>query len=178
MIKKFKEYNERGFYSSEGFFYSDINENINWDFYEEEDDGKYPKRVKFRRTGGVIPFNFYFKKIPKKYIRHGSIRFNENEPIMVIDKYGIYNIVRYTDENGKIVQLGFLDKDLEYNINENQSNNFVENYETFTDMVVKNHNLFDKTEEIEFTYNTKNPIFNNNNKQNNYILPYEKNKPY
>jgi hypothetical protein len=89
--------------------------------------------------------------------------YDSTKPIEIVDKYNDLYIIKYIDIYGKIVQLGFEEKNLIFeNMNENINNNIIKNYETFT-MVIKNYDI------------TKS---NNKKTLPNYIKPYEKNKPY
>ena len=50
--------------------------------------------------------------IPKKYIKHGSLRFLENLG-EIVDKYDSYLIVKYMGVEGLEVQLAFKEENLE-----------------------------------------------------------------
>lgn len=155
-----------------------LNEDIDWDDFDiqEEEPRKF---VKFR-SKHRIPKNYEYIDIPRS-LKHGSIYYDKYEPIEIIDRYEDWNIVRYTDINGKIVQLGFKDEDLIFGVNESNffnTNKKVQNYETFT-MVIRNHDIIKgNVEEMKYGSNGFSVYNQKTDNKSNYIKPYEKRKLY
>lgn len=156
-----------------------LNEDIDWDFDIQEEKPK--KFVKFR-SKNTIPSNYEYHGFPKSLIKHGNVGYDENKPIEIVDKYKDWNIVRYTDINGNIVQLGFKDEDLIFDVNESNffenNNKKVKDYETFT-MVIRNHDIIKgNVEEMKYNSNGFNVTNQKTDNKSNYIRPYEKRRFY
>lgn len=96
-----------------------MSKKIIWKFDEDETNDIYPIDVIFKplnTVGGYmrIPIKYFtdYNNIPTEYIKHGNIFYDIKYPIQIVNKYKEFNIVRYTDKEGKEVRLGFLDEDL------------------------------------------------------------------
>lgn len=154
-----------------------LSENIDWDWVDEEINPNKSVKFKSKRINRIPEFSL---KIPDNMIIHGSMTYDSTKPIEIVDKYNDLYIIRYIDIYGKIVQLGFEEKNLIFeNMNENINNNIIKNYETFT-MVIKNYDITKPGNVEEEIYNSHGFNIKSNNKKTlpNYIKPYEKNKPY
>jgi hypothetical protein len=90
------------------------NENIKWDWLDEEyDENDFNHNfigIKTYDNNRLI--KWYANELPDEYIIHGDTKVDKSKEIKIVDKYKDFYIVRYTDINGKYVQLGFKKDDL------------------------------------------------------------------